>query len=227
MALQKALTKKSTIVKKTPAGRATLLAAAEELFVKRGYQDTSVDDILSQAKISKGGFYHHFASKGQILEAIIENHLTALRDQTAKIVGNKELSAKEKLARYLGEIISLDCSHNHLLAYSFSSVDSSLVGEQYFNRSRELILPLLLQIVRQGVREGVFKTDQPAETLELLLLMKQASIKFLPEMIGNRKKFFNYMAAMNEISERALGLEKGFFDGVLKKYLSYKQLKKF
>ena len=48
--------------------RQELLNAAEKLFCAKGYEGTSVQDILNVAEMSKGGFYHHFASKEDVRE---------------------------------------------------------------------------------------------------------------------------------------------------------------
>jgi hypothetical protein len=77
-----------------------------------------------------------------------------------------------------------------------------------------LILPLLSKIIDQGVKEGLFKSRYPHETLELLMLMKQSSIKFLSELFKNKKKLYRYVGAIDEITERALGLKKGFFNNL-------------
>ena len=50
--------------------RQELLNAAEKLFCAKGYEGTSVQDILNVAEMSKGGFYHHFASKEDALKAL-------------------------------------------------------------------------------------------------------------------------------------------------------------
>lgn len=50
--------------------RQELLGAAEKLFCAKGYEGTSVQDILDAAGMSKGGFYHHFASKEDVMKAL-------------------------------------------------------------------------------------------------------------------------------------------------------------
>ena len=59
-------------LKKGDARRGELLAAAEKLFYTKGYENTSVQDILDAVGFSKGGFYHHFDSKLAVLEAICQ-----------------------------------------------------------------------------------------------------------------------------------------------------------
>lgn len=50
--------------------RQELLNTAERLFCRKGYEGTSVQDILDDLRLSKGGFYHHFASKEEVLKAL-------------------------------------------------------------------------------------------------------------------------------------------------------------
>lgn len=50
--------------------RQELLNTAERLFCQQGYEKTSVQDILTAMGLSKGGFYHHFASKEEVLTAL-------------------------------------------------------------------------------------------------------------------------------------------------------------
>ncbi len=50
--------------------RQVLLDAAETLFCRQGYEKTGVQEILNATGVSKGGFYHHFASKEEVLAAL-------------------------------------------------------------------------------------------------------------------------------------------------------------
>jgi TetR/AcrR family transcriptional regulator, transcriptional repressor for nem operon len=56
-----------------------IVAAADELFYRRGYELTSFADIADAVKISRGNFYYHFKSKDEILDAVIETRLAQTR----------------------------------------------------------------------------------------------------------------------------------------------------
>lgn len=61
---------------KAAQGRATrdkLIAVARAEFGARGYADTSVDDIVRQARVTKGAFYHHFSGKKELFLRVFEN----------------------------------------------------------------------------------------------------------------------------------------------------------
>ena len=59
-------------MRKGDARREQILRTAEALFYAQGYEQTSVQDILDAIGISKGGFYHHFESKLDLLDAICQ-----------------------------------------------------------------------------------------------------------------------------------------------------------
>jgi len=64
-------TVQDTIMKKAEATRLNILQKAFELIYEKGYQTTSIDDILATTKVTKGAFYYHFRNKDQMGLAII------------------------------------------------------------------------------------------------------------------------------------------------------------
>ena len=61
---------------KEKATREQIIEAADKLFYQQGFEATSFADIAKAVEISRGNFYHHFKSKDEILEAVIEYRLT-------------------------------------------------------------------------------------------------------------------------------------------------------
>lgn len=57
------------------ATRQQIVAAADQLFYRQGFEHTSFSHIAKVVQISRGNFYHHFKSKDEILEAVIEMRL--------------------------------------------------------------------------------------------------------------------------------------------------------
>ena len=56
-----------------------IVEAADQLFYRRGYQHTSFADIADAVRISRGNFYHHFKTKDEILDAVINARLDGTR----------------------------------------------------------------------------------------------------------------------------------------------------
>ena len=61
--------------RRTQETRRLILDAAFDVFGKLGYGEASVDSILSEAGLSKGAFYHHFASKEELFRALLEDRV--------------------------------------------------------------------------------------------------------------------------------------------------------
>lgn len=59
----------------TESTRARIIDAADDLFYRQGFEHTSFASIASAVQISRGNFYHHFKSKDQILDAVIDKRL--------------------------------------------------------------------------------------------------------------------------------------------------------
>jgi len=64
--------------------------AAQRLFIEKGFQNTSIQDILEEAKISKGTFYNYFNSKRECLTAIIENGIEEVQSRRRKLLVSQE-----------------------------------------------------------------------------------------------------------------------------------------
>ena len=71
-------------MRKGDAKKQEILTVSEELFCRQGYQETSVQDILDILGTSKGSFYHHFESKGQVLEVLCANRAVKAAEETEK-----------------------------------------------------------------------------------------------------------------------------------------------
>jgi AcrR family transcriptional regulator len=64
---------------RTPTTREQIVAAADALFYRKGYEHTSFAHIARAVKISRGNFYYHFKTKDEILDAVIGARLAATR----------------------------------------------------------------------------------------------------------------------------------------------------
>jgi AcrR family transcriptional regulator len=65
------------------ATRAALVAAARQLFGEEGYGDTSIDEVVAQAGMTKGAVYHHFDGKEDLFRAVFEQVHREVTDQAA------------------------------------------------------------------------------------------------------------------------------------------------
>lgn len=77
-----------------------IVEAADQLFYRQGYEHTSFADIASEVQISRGNFYHHFKSKDEILNAVIDKRL-ADRQQMLEQWETEEEHPAERIRRFI------------------------------------------------------------------------------------------------------------------------------
>jgi AcrR family transcriptional regulator len=65
------------------ATRAALIGAARQLFGEHGYGETSIDEIVARAGLTKGAVYHHFQGKEGLFRAVFEQVHREVTDQAA------------------------------------------------------------------------------------------------------------------------------------------------
>jgi AcrR family transcriptional regulator len=80
------------------ATRAALLESASELFTEKGFAHTSLDEVASAARLTKGALYHHFASKQALFEQVLE----AVNDRIVETVIAAGAKAEQPWERLMG-----------------------------------------------------------------------------------------------------------------------------
>lgn len=79
-----------------------IITAAEELFGSKGYENTTVNDIVKKCGMTKGAFYHYYKSKEEVLEKVFTNHYDAIYEAIEPVLNNSELPWEEKLYKVIG-----------------------------------------------------------------------------------------------------------------------------
>lgn len=81
--------------------RTQLLDCAQYLFFSKGFDDTTVTDIMTAAGISKGGFYHHFESKDELLFDVLDRMAIAVFGKMEAITQSETTSGLDKLHKFI------------------------------------------------------------------------------------------------------------------------------
>lgn len=148
-----------------------ILSASFRLFMEKGYEHTSIQDIINHlGGLSKGAIYHHFKSKEDILLAVTDR-MTAESNQLLTVIRDRlDLSGKEKLKTIFKESIARRVQNDiFTVAPDFHNNPKllfSLLHDTVDNVAPDYILP----IIKQGISDGSIKTDYPEQLAELILL---------------------------------------------------------
>lgn len=71
-------------VERGRATRESIVAAARELFGKHGYEGTSIGAVLEAAGVARGALYHHFATKEELFDAVLDREVAQVADAAAR-----------------------------------------------------------------------------------------------------------------------------------------------
>ena len=152
--------------------RNEILDVAQRLIYTKGYEQMSIQDILDELQISKGGFYHYFGSKQALLEALLKRTQDAAENMLIPIVEAQNLNALEKLLCYFKTALQWKAGQKafmiELLRIWYID-DNAIVRQKTLAAVRERVVPLLSTIIRQGVQEGVFHPAYPEQVGDLLM----------------------------------------------------------
>ena len=199
---------------KPNARKEEFLDLAEELFASLGYENTSVDRIVSEIGLSKGAFYHHFRSKSDLLDAALSRMLQRVEGQLTELLETK-VPAIEKLRNF---ILCLDAvtsenrkSSLQIGKFLLQDANAILLG-RLRRAARSRFVPMLATIIEQGVLEGEFHLDNPQLVAQIVWeigeAMDEALTRPLIEAAGNRIELSELLDIYNTYTlaiERVIG----------------------
>ncbi|MBI5416899.1 TetR/AcrR family transcriptional regulator [Candidatus Poribacteria bacterium] len=158
--------------------RKAILKAALNIFSRKGYHNTVIDDIAIQADIGKGTIYRYYKNKQSLFLAIIESNLDEIKEQilNSKCTGGNDVigNMKKCVEIYLKYFEKNKSFYNILLH------EKSEFKHEAFLRHRKKQIFLFEPLVQQGIAEGKIKPlDSKSLTYALLGMMDAVIWKWL------------------------------------------------
>lgn len=173
-----------------PASHATrrdaFVEAAQRLIATKGYERLNVQDVIDAVGASKGAFYHYFASKEALLEAVVERIGERALAAVGPIVDDPALSACEKLERLFATMARFKSERKDLvlgLLEVWLSDDNAIFREKVRRNGIEGMGPVLAEIIRQGNDRGEFRAGPPDETARVLIALMISTNEDLAGMV--------------------------------------------
>ncbi|MEG1132166.1 MAG: TetR/AcrR family transcriptional regulator [Romboutsia sp.] len=148
-----------------------ILSTAYDFFIEKGYEKTSVQDIINELGISKGAIYHYFKSKEEILQSVL-----LLEKEKADIYLDKLIkeadgyNAQEKIKHVLNRLVS-DEKINTTNRFLLNQTNNSKAIIQSIIQTVNIDSIKFFELIKDGVKDGSLDTDFPKECSELLLLL--------------------------------------------------------
>ena len=177
-----------------------VLDAAAHLFVEKGYDGTSLQDIISETKLSKGAIYHHFSSKEEIFTAIFHRIGAENTAALASVRDDASLNGLEKL-RAIFRSALLSSNQSFMLTITPHLLEHPRFLATQISQLYQFVAPKFIQpILEQGMADGSIPPCTPRELAEAIMILSNVWLNPLVHMtdasgIRNRCATFNRLLA--------------------------------
>ncbi|SEN30641.1 TetR/AcrR family transcriptional regulator [Paenibacillus sp. OK076] len=159
-----------------------ILNVAAQLFTDKGFEKTSIQDIIVALGMSKGAVYHHFRSKEEILDAVIEQQFNYSAQMLDHLITNTSTTpAREKLVQILEHVVSDPQAHSldHVLRTQIKNPVFIVRGIQQAVR---IDAPVIAAILREGITDGSIHPEDPEACAEVFMML--VNIWINPTLFG-------------------------------------------
>lgn len=186
--------------------RERIIRTAWRLFDENGYENTTVDRIIEECGISKGGFYHYFHAKDDLLEELallLDQAYEKLKLPANKSVYDRLLWATAQVYRYIEEEIPVEIL---ALVYSSQVVKK---GDKYLLNHRRYYFKFLTALITEGQKKGELRTDRTSRELVRFYAMQERAVLYDWCISGGNYPLAAYGIEMLDFFARNIRAEKG------------------
>lgn len=177
-----------------------LLKIAYRLIISKGYEETSIDEIIAEARIAKGTFYYHFKSKEEMLEALI-NMMIMEQTERAKQILSAPLPISQKTVAI---ITSFRPNRDETTIQNALNMKDNIVMHEKINRRViDEAVPILSQVVAEGIEQGILECDNINERVRMTLIISS-------DMFDHREFTSADIDVFIDTVEKILGAKKYF-----------------
>lgn len=196
------------IVKDADERKNEILDAAEALFGQKGFDGTSTNDILSKVGIARGTLYYHFKSKEDIMDALIERYNARMLEAAKEVAADRSIPVIERVIRTVMALNASSGGSNEEIMEHIHKPQNALMHQKIQRSIIVGVTPILTEIVREGIEQGLFDTPFPYECMEMVIIYANTVFDddFVPMTDAERmQRVLAFIANL----ERMLGAQNG------------------
>lgn len=162
-----------------------ILDAAQRLFLEKGYDNTTIQDIVNELDgLSKGAVYHHFKSKEEIMDAVSDRMFTANNPFEA-VRRRSDLNGLQKLREAI-RLNQSDEARTNMTIQSIPITRNPRLLVEMIESNQRILTPYYLELLEEGNKDGSLHTEYAKEIAELLPLL--TSLWLLPNVFPADKE---------------------------------------
>lgn len=151
-----------------------IIKIALEIFLEKGYENTNISHIMKATNLSKGGMYHYFESKEEILHGVIKHAVSIESTKLQETLKNCK-NTEEKLIAFINSEFVDSEYMNKFLSFK-KNQKNSIVDYKIREINEEFGAKLLYDLILEGIEEGIISCDYPKEYSKYLFFIGESTI---------------------------------------------------
>ena len=200
------------IVKEAAERKNEILDVAEELFTQKGFDDTSTNDIINTIGIARGTLYHHFKSKEEILDAVIERLEAQLLTTAKMIATDKSIPVLQRFTKTI-MALNVDTTLGREVIKQVHRPQNALLHQKMQKRLIAEVVPIVGNLISEGTTLGIFNTKHPIEAAEMIMIYSNIAFDEMIELPED--EIMRKIQAFIYHTERVLGAKQGLLVEVI------------
>ena len=202
------------VVKTAEERKNEILDVAEQLFAEKGFDNASTNDIINKIGIARGTLYHHFASKEEILDAMVDRMTRRSISRAGNIIADRSVPLLERLS---AAVISLNINSGAgtEVLEQMHRPQNALLHQKMQERILSGVVPLIAKLIEEGNAEGTFDSAYPDEAAEMIMTYANTAFDTLAATTSEQME--RKSRAFICHTERILGAEEGSLESAIMK----------
>jgi TetR/AcrR family transcriptional repressor of nem operon len=190
-------------MKKSEATRLSILQKSFELIYEKGYQTTSIDDILATTQVTKGAFYYHFKTKDEMGLAII-NELLKPSFTNAFM---KPLQAANDPVNVIYEMMYSILMKNEIMKVAYGCPASNFTQEmapwhndftRALNELSEEWKNAIVQCIKNGKKAGSIRTDVKPDQVAVFIMSGYWGIRNVGKLNNSKSVYLIWLKQLKD-----------------------------
>lgn len=185
--------------------RNLIIDTAARLFIEKGYDNTSIQDIINNlGGLSKGAIYYHFKSKEEIMMAVGDKLYSTSEEEMYEVRSRTDLNGMEKL-KELFRLSTANSSQTQMFEAAPDMLTNPQLLTLYLRDSiQKDATELTRKVIEEGVADGSIHTEYPQELAEVLMLLGNFWLNPMiyhcnPEETVRKAKFYQHILKLFEL----------------------------
>lgn len=154
---------------KEKSTRERIIEAALSLFEEYGYHRVTVDKIVQESGTSKGGFYHNFKSKDELLYTIHDSFITYVLGKAQEAYEKWGTPTERLHAIITSFVMMFDRYKSHVTVFYQESLYLALEYDAEIEMKRDQYKEMMFKVIDEGIERGEFRPELPVSVMSMAI----------------------------------------------------------